>query len=63
MLQNGEILQLCERGTHSVAKVALRINNIFEVVNVELNSQEYEQARNGRMKQEIIGRAMLTISG
>lgn len=63
MLQNGEILQLCERGTHWLAKVALKVNNIFEVVNVELNRAEYEQVKNGRMKQEIINRAMLTIAG
>jgi len=63
MLQNGESLQLCERGTHSVAKVAVQVNNIFEMVNVELNSQEYQEARNGRMKREIIDRAMLTVTG
>lgn len=64
MLQNGEILQLCERGgTHWLAKVALKVNNIFEVVNVELDSQEYQEARNGRMKEEIISRAMLTVTG
>ena len=62
MLQNGEILQLCERGTHAVAKVALRINNIFEVVNVELTGPEYDEARNGRMKQEIISRALTQIA-
>ena len=63
MIANGEILQLCERGTYAVAKVALKINNIFEVVNVELNSQEYQEARNGHMKEEIMSRAVLTIAG
>lgn len=62
MLQNGEILQLCERGSHSVAKVALKVKGIYEVVNVQLTGQEYEQARNGRMKDEIVKRALTQIT-
>ena len=62
MIANGEILQLCERGTYSVAKVALKVNNIYEMVSVELNSHEYQEARNGRMKQEIVNRALTQIA-
>ncbi len=62
MIANGEILQLCERGSHSVAKVALQVNNIYEMVNVELNSHEYQEVKNGRMKQEIVNRALTQIA-
>ena len=57
MINNGEILQLCERGTHVVAKVALKVNNVFEMVNVELKAGEVV---NGRLadKQKVIDRAM-----
>lgn len=57
MIQNGEILQLCNRGTHWIAKVAIQVNNIFEMVNVELKSGEMV---NGRLadKQSVIDRAM-----
>ena len=62
MINNGEILQLCERGTHQIAKVAVQINSIYEVVNVELTGHEYETMSNGTMpaneRGEIVQRAL-----
>lgn len=63
MIANGEILQLCERGTHWVAKVAVRVNNVFEMVNVELKAGEVE---NGRLasgiRELVINRALTQIA-
>jgi hypothetical protein len=63
MIANGEILQLCERGTHWVAKVAVRVNNVFEMVNVELKAGEVE---NGRLasgiRERVINRALTQIA-
>ena len=63
MIANGEILQLCERGTHWVAKVAVRVNNVFEMVNVELKAGEVE---NGRLAsgigERVVNRALTQIA-
>lgn len=62
MIDNGEILQLCDRRSHQIAKVAVRINNIFEVVNVELTRREFETMTDGTMpaneKGKIVQRAL-----
>lgn len=66
MLQNGEILQLCNRGTHQIAKIAVKRGDIYEMVNVELTGQEYETMTNGTMpaneRGEIVQRALTEIA-
>ena len=62
MIANGEILQLRNRGTHQIAKIAVKKNGIYEMVNVELTGHEYETMSNGTMpaneRGEIVQRAL-----
>ena len=62
MIANGEILQLCNRGTYQIAKVAVKRGKVYEMVNVELTGNEYETMCNGTMpaneRGEIVARAL-----
>ena len=62
MIANGEILQLCNRGSHQIAKVAVKRGKVYEMVNVELTGNEYETMCNGTMpaneRGEIVARAL-----
>ena len=62
MIANGEILQLRNRGTHQIAKVAVKRGKVYEMVNVELTGNEYETMCNGTMpaneRGEIVARAL-----
>ena len=65
MIANGEILQLRNRGTHQIAKVAVKRGKVYEMVNVELTGNEYETMCNGTMpaneRGEIVQRALTRI--
>lgn len=66
MIANGEILQLCNRGTCQIAKIAVKKNGIYEMVNVELTGAEYETMANGTMpaneRGQIVQRALTQIA-